>query len=58
VTERYLTIVFRDPTQDEVAELVYHPKASAMGWSHVLDERDQLKWRLQKMMHETADTAN
>jgi len=55
MTERYLTIVFRDPTQDEIAELVYHPKASAMGWSHVLDERDQLKWRIQKLLNENAN---
>jgi hypothetical protein len=53
MSDRFLTVVLRNPTQDEVAELVYHPKLSATSWSHALDERDQLKWRITKLLNET-----
>ena len=56
--ERYLTVILRDPTMDELHDIACHPKLSAMGWCHAFDDRDQLQWRLQKMLNETADFTN
>lgn len=39
---------------DELHDIACHPKLSAMGWCHAFDDRDQLQWRLQKMLNETA----
>lgn len=50
MTDRFLTVVVRNPTQEEVSQLVYHSKLSASSWSHAIDERDELKWRLQKLL--------
>ncbi len=50
MSDRFLTIVIRNPTEEEARELVYHPKLSATSWSHAMDERDELKWRLQKLL--------
>lgn len=58
MSDRYLTIVFRDLSEGEISELVYHSKASAMSWSHALDERDILKNRIQKLLNETCNHAN
>ena len=52
MTDTFLTIVLRNPTKEEARELVYHPKLSATSWSHAMDERDELKWRLQKLLNE------
>ena len=52
MTDRFLTIVVRNPTEEEVAQLVYHSKLSACSWSHAMEERDELKWRLQKLLDE------
>ena len=45
MTDRFLTIVIRNPTEDEARELVYHPKLSATSWSHAMDERDEYRYR-------------
>ena len=50
MSDRFLTIVVRNPTEEEVAQLVYHAKLSACSWSHAMKERDELKWRLQKLL--------
>jgi hypothetical protein len=50
MTDTFLTIVFRDLTKEEVSELIHHAKISASSWSHAMDERDELKWRLQKLL--------
>jgi hypothetical protein len=50
--DRFLTIVVRNPTEEEAAQLIYHPKLSAASWGHTMDERDELKWRLQKLLDE------
>lgn len=52
MTDTFLTIIVRNPTPSETEELVYHPKLSATSWSHVMDERDELKWRLQTLLNE------
>jgi hypothetical protein len=52
MSDRYLTIVVRNPTEEEVAQLIYHPKLSAALWGHAMDESDELKWRLQKLLDE------
>ena len=46
----FLTVVFRDLTPEEVSELTSHGKISASSWSHAMDERDELKWRLQQLL--------
>lgn len=58
MSDSFLTVVFRDLTQDEVSELAYHPKVSALSWSHAIDERDILKNRHQRLLNETCDYAN
>ncbi len=55
MTDRFLTVVFRDPTSEEAETLCYHNKASALSWSHALDERDLLQWRITKMLNEKTD---
>jgi hypothetical protein len=50
--DRFLTIILRNPTTSEAEELLFHPKLSASSWSHIMDERDELKWRLQKLLDE------
>lgn len=50
--DKFLTIILRNPTQLEVEELSHHPKLSASSWSHTMDERDELKWRLQRLLNE------
>lgn len=40
---RYLSLVFRDLSDDERSELMYHPKLSYAGVGHVFYERDDLK---------------
>ena len=50
--DTFMTIIVRNPTTDEARELIYHPKLSATSWSHAMDERDELKWRLQKLLNE------
>jgi hypothetical protein len=54
-TDRFLTVVYRNPTMDELHDIVVHSKMSAIGWSHAFDERDALKWRLTKILNEVAD---
>jgi len=39
-------------TAEEARELVYHPKLSATSWSHAMDERDEYRNRLQKLLNE------
>ncbi len=50
--DTFLTIIIRNPTKDETEELLYHPKLSASSWSHAMDERDEMKWRLQRLLDE------
>ncbi len=52
MTDRFLTVVFRDPTPEDVETLIYHDKVSASSWGHALDERDLLQWRITKMLNE------
>ena len=52
MTDRFLTIIIRNPTKEEARELVYHPKLSATSWSHAMDERDEYRHRLQKLLDE------
>jgi hypothetical protein len=52
MTDRFLTVVFRNPTQEEVRELGYHPKISESSWSHAIDERDDYRFQLQKLLNE------
>ena len=52
MTDTFLTVVLRNPTKEETMELVNHPKLSATSWSHAINERDELKWRLQKLLDE------
>jgi hypothetical protein len=52
MTDRFFTVVLRNPTQEEVRDLVYHPKISASSWSHAMDERDDYRIRLQKLLNE------
>jgi len=47
----FLTVVLRNPTQEEVEELIYHPKLSASSWGHALDERDEYLYRLQQLLN-------
>ena len=35
MTDRFLTVVIRNPTPEEAQELVYHPKLSATPWTSV-----------------------
>ena len=55
MTDRFLTVVYRNPTTDELQNIVYHDKVSALSWSHALDERDLLQWRITKMLNEKTD---
>ena len=50
--DTFLTVILRNPTKDEVFSLTSHPKLSASSWSHAMDERDELKRRLQKLLNE------
>jgi hypothetical protein len=50
MTDRFLTVVFRNPTPDEVNQLVFHSKFSAASWSHAMDERDDYHHQLQKLL--------
>ncbi len=50
MSDRFLTVVIRNPTEEEVAQLIYHSKLSACSWSHAMDEVHELKWRLQKLL--------
>jgi hypothetical protein len=50
--DTFLTVVLRNPTRAEVEEFSYHEKLSAISWSHAMDERDELKLRLQKLLNE------
>lgn len=52
MTDIFFTAVLRNPTQEEVRELVYHPKISASSWSHAMDERDDYRAQLQKLSAE------
>ena len=52
MTDTFFTVVLRNPTQEEVRELVYHPKISASSWSHAMDERDEYRSQLQKLSAE------
>jgi hypothetical protein len=52
MSDRFLTIVVRNPTEEEVAQLVYHSKLSAYSWSHAMNERDDYRHRLQKLLNE------
>jgi hypothetical protein len=52
MTDTFLTVVVRNPTPEEVYDLTHHDKLSATSWSHAMDERDELKWRLQKLLDE------
>jgi hypothetical protein len=50
MTDIFFTVVLRNPTPEEIRELVYHPKISASSWSHAMDERDDYRHRLQKFL--------
>jgi len=50
VTDRFLTVVLRNPTPDEVSQLVYHSKFSAASWSHAMNERDDYLHQLQRLL--------
>jgi len=52
MTDRFLTVVIRNPAPEEAQELIYHPKLSAASWSHAMDERDDYQIRLQKLLNE------
>ena len=52
MSDRFLTIVVRNPTEEEVAQLVYHSKLSACSWGNAMDEVHELKWRIQKLLNE------
>lgn len=52
MTDRHLTIVFHDLSQEELAELVRHPKVSALAWGHTIDEREDLAWAQQRLLNE------
>jgi hypothetical protein len=43
------TVVYRDlESEDEAHTLIEHPKASAMSWSHAINDRDKLKEHLDR----------
>ena len=50
MVDKFLTVVVRNPTKDEVEELLYHPKLSASSWSHAMDERDEAERRLRRLL--------
>ena len=52
MSDTYLTVVIKNPSLEEARELTYHEKVSAISWSHALDERDELKLRLHKLLNE------
>jgi hypothetical protein len=52
MADRFFTVVLRNPTEEEVYELVYHPKISSSSWSHAMDERDDYRYQLQKLLNE------
>jgi hypothetical protein len=52
MSDRFLTVVIRNPTEEEVRDLVYHPKLSATSWGHAMNEVYELKWRIQKLLNE------
>mgnify|MGYP001017285068 CR=1 FL=1 len=52
MSDTYLTVVFKNLSPDEARELTYHEKMRAASWSHALDERDELKLRLHKLLNE------
>lgn len=37
---KYLTVIVSEPTQEEAAALIGHPKMSAASWSHAINDRD------------------
>ena len=41
-SNHFHTVVFKNLTQTECKELIYHDKFSAGSWSHALDDRDGL----------------
>jgi hypothetical protein len=57
MTDTFLTIILRNPTKDEVFSLTSHPKLSASSWSHAMEERDEIKWRLQKLLNKQGSNA-
>jgi hypothetical protein len=49
------TVVYRDlESEDEAHTLIEHPKASAMSWSHAINDRDKLKEHLDRYVELTA----
>ena len=50
--DTHLTVVFKNLSPNEARELIYHEKMSASSWGHALDERDELKLRLHKLLNE------
>jgi hypothetical protein len=57
MADTFLTIILRNPTKDEAFSLASHPKLSASSWSHAMDERDEIKRRLQKFLDERGSNA-
>lgn len=58
MSERFLTVIIRDPTQDDLHEIACHPRLSALAWGHALDERDSLAWRHQRMLDQAPQPAD
>lgn len=45
-SNHFHTVVFKDLTQTESKELIYHDKFSAGSWSHALNDRDDALFML------------
>lgn len=52
MTDRFLTVIIRNPTAEDAEELCYHPRVTALSWSHVLNDRDELERRIQRLLNE------
>ncbi len=46
--DRVMTVVYRDPTKDDVQSFMDHPKAVWFGWCHAPYQRDDARRRLEK----------
>ena len=57
-SNQFHTVVFKDLTDTERKEFIYHDKFSAGSWSHAIDDRDDALFMLSYLESTLAEIAN